>query len=272
MDGHLRRRRTCPGPAWSRPFPARARGGISIQTPSFPPLSPKVRIPVESGEGAAEARSGFGPPFGPHVRAGEGFFSSEEMGDRTAVPAQGLELWPVTSPKPRVPSSPRPEAAPPAAPSAGQRHQEPGSAGACPPLCPPPPPPPGVRQVPPPVPLGPQAPSPRYPRARVQPRSPSTSRRSPKPARTAPARPRGGLSLVLSSVNMGPAHTPLAGRRAALVASGERAPPPRPTRPRARAGPRARRVCAARHLPLSPECRARSGSLEVCRRRAGPRL
>lgn len=108
-------------------------------------------------------------------------------------------------------------------------------------------------------------------------RSPSTSRRSPKPARTAPERPRGGLSLVLSSVNMGPAgpppvHTPLAGRRAARVAGGERAPPPRPNRPRARAGPRARRVCAARHLPLSPESRARSGNSEVCRRRADLRM
>lgn len=82
--------------------------------------------------------------------------------------------------------------------------------------------------------------------------------------------------MVLSSVNMGPSgpgpvHTPLAGRRAARVAGGERAPPPRPSRPRARAGPHARRVCAARHLPLSPERRARSGSSEVCRRRAGLR-
>lgn len=78
--------------------------------------------------------------------------------------------------------------------------------------------------------------------------------------------------MVLSSVNMGPAHTPLAGRRAARVAGGERAPPPRPSRPRAGAGPRARRVCATRHLPLSPRCWARSGSSEVWRRRAGPRV
>lgn len=82
--------------------------------------------------------------------------------------------------------------------------------------------------------------------------------------------------MVLSSVNIGPTdprpvHTPLAGRRAARVAGGERAPPPRPSRPRARAGPRARRVCAARHLPLSPERWARSGISEVCRRRAGVR-
>lgn len=68
---------------------------------------------------------------------------------------------------------------------------------------------------------------------------------------------------------MGPAHTPLAGRRAARVAGGERAPPPRPS---AGAGPRARRVCATRHLPLNPWCRARSGSSEVWRRRAGPRV
>lgn len=67
-------------------------------------------------------------------------------------------------------------------------------------------------------------------------------------------------------------HTPLAGRKAARVAGGERAPLPRPSQPRARAGPRARRVCAARHLPLSPECWARSGSSEVCRRRAGLRM
>lgn len=89
-----------------------------------------------------------------------------------------------------------------------------------------------------PAPLGSRGPNPRYSRALVQPCSPSTSRRSPKPARTAPARPRGGLSLVLSSVNMGPKdsgpeHTPLAGRKAAGVAGGERAPLPRPSRPRA---------------------------------------
>lgn len=67
-------------------------------------------------------------------------------------------------------------------------------------------------------------------------------------------------------------HTPLAGRKAARVAGGERAPLPRRSQPRARAGLRARRVCAARHLPVSPECWARSGSSEVCRRRAGLRM
>lgn len=55
------------------------------------------------------------------------------------------------------------------------------------------------------------------------------------------------------------------------MAGGERAPLPRPSRPRARAGPRARRVCAARHLLPIPESGARSGSSEGCRRRADVR-
>lgn len=95
----------------------------------------------------------------------------------------------------------------------------------------------------------------------------STSRLSPKPVRTAPVRPGGGLSLGLSSVNMGPAHTPLAEHRAARLARGRRARPPRP----ALAGPGGPRVCAARHLPLSPTHSALQ-ELQGQRRRAELRV
>lgn len=126
-----------------------------------------------------------------------------------------------------------------------------------------PPPRPRLRLPPPPP---PRSPSPQPARSPLQPRSPSTSRRSPNPARTAPARPRGGLSWVLSSVNMGPAHTPLAGRRAAVWPAGNarhRPAPPRPARVPAPGSLRGEAPAA------EPGRRARSGSSEVCRRRAG---
>lgn len=74
---------------------------------------------------------------------------------------------------------------------------------------------------------------PRYSCSRVHPTSPSTSGRSPKPVRTAPARARGGLSFDLSSVNMESAsawlgYTPLAEYQAASTADGQRAPRPHP--------------------------------------------
>lgn len=68
--GRLSPRRTCPGPAGPRPFPARAGGGLSVRlsvSPSFP--APTSEFQEEMGRG---------PPLGPTAGAGEGFPRAKE--------------------------------------------------------------------------------------------------------------------------------------------------------------------------------------------------